>query len=412
VRSGVRVATFGKYLAEIGAVSRAQLEEATDSLVIVGGRLGTNLLELGHLGIEELDRHLAAHLGLPTPRPEWLEHPSPAALKALPAALVKRYMVLPLAVEKSTLHLAMAVPGQPDAMDEIFFATELRLEPYVLSEVHLALLRERHLGVPLEGRLAHFSLDRARRRSKRGRASDGGVTPAATSEAEEAKRQREAFGVLPLEQGEELTDEQAFSSLHADRFMTKPLPELGDPVAPLEQTGEPAPYEPDVGPLEPAEVARLEQQLAAAPDREDVARLALRLARAYSAASALFVIHRGTIRGAAALGPHLAQRVDGILLPLEAANILCQTARQGMPFRGAPPSQPIDAQLFRALGRDGVREAMILPIRLGERVVNLLYADNGEHPMGTSSAAAIMALSDCIARAYEGILRARKRRHC
>lgn len=403
--------TFGKYLAEIGAISREQLDEATDSLVVTGGRLGTNLLELGHLGIEELDRHLAAYLGAPAPPPKWLERPSPEALQALPAALVERHMVLPLAVEKPILHLAMAVPGQPDAMDEIRFATGLQLEPYALCEVHLALLRERHLGIALEGRFAHFSLDWARRHARRGRAS-GGVTPAATPEAEEAQRQREAFGVIPLERGEELTDERAFSSLHADWLRATPLSEAGEPAAALAPRGEPAACEPEVGPLEPAAVARLEEQLAAATDREDVVRLALRLVCAHAAASALFVIHQGTIRGVAALGPDIPQRVEGILLPLEAESVLCQTARRGVPFRGAPPTQPIDTQLFRALGRQGAREAMVLPIRLGERVVNLLYADNGEHAMGTSSAAAIMALSDCITRAYAGIIRARRRSHC
>ena len=49
-----RAESFGKFLARKGVLSQKELEEATQSLVVVGGRLGTNLVDLGTLGIEEL----------------------------------------------------------------------------------------------------------------------------------------------------------------------------------------------------------------------------------------------------------------------------------------------------------------------------------------------------------------------
>ena len=44
---GALMNDFGAYLLRTGAISSAQLNEATQAQVIFGGRLGTNLAELG-----------------------------------------------------------------------------------------------------------------------------------------------------------------------------------------------------------------------------------------------------------------------------------------------------------------------------------------------------------------------------
>jgi hypothetical protein len=407
---GELVKTFGKYLAEIGAVTREQLEEATDSMVIVGGRLGTNLLDLGHLAIDDLDGHLAAHQGLPTPPPRWVSRPAPEALELVTANLSVRHRVVPLAVEKGFLHLAMATPSQPNAIDEISFATGHRLEPYVLSEVRIALLLERHLNVALEGRLADFS-DWTRRRRKHNGRPCAPAPSGTTREEEEARLQREVYGVIPLKQGEELTDERALFSLESDWLAQIPGTDLGAPLCSSDLRKPEAPEGNPVA-LSAADVAHLEQALTTARDREEVARLALQLARSNAAASALFVVHNDTIRGATGLGGDLAESIEGILLPLETPSLLSKTALWGVPFRGAPPSQPIDAQIFRQLGRGGVREAMVVPVFLGERVVNLLYVDNAELPLGRTSAGAMLALPSLMTLAYARIVQGRRRRHC
>ncbi len=55
--------SFGTYLLYRGVCSRELLERATRHTAVYGGRLGTNLVELGYLDIEELERQLAV---LPT----------------------------------------------------------------------------------------------------------------------------------------------------------------------------------------------------------------------------------------------------------------------------------------------------------------------------------------------------------
>ena len=58
----------------------------------------------------------------------------------------------------------------------------------------------------------------------------------------------------------------------------------------------------------------------------------------------------------------------------------------------------------RALGRSGVAEAAVLPVRISGRVVNLLYVDNADHAMAESSFAALSGVCSCVAAAYERLI--------
>jgi hypothetical protein len=392
-----------------------ELEDAVQNLVVVGGRLGTNLVDLGYLGIEELDRYLAEHLGIDGPPAAWLAQPQPAALKSLPQLLAERHMILPLAVEEKTLHLAMADPHHPTAMDEVSFATGLQIRPYALSDAHLAFLRERYLDIPREGRFAYLIPDGAKGRSRK-QAEAPSVEPAPSAEVEEvqeAARERVASGLRPLEEKEELTDVASFTRLHSD-WETHPF-EVTEVHAPPSSRGDPQPESAPAAEdraLEPEEVAAVEDQLARAPDSNVIIDCALRLARSYATTAALFVVRRDVIRGCGAIGPEVPRRTDGLFVPLVSDSILAVTVADGEPFRGALPRFGIDEQLFGAIGRCDVGDAAIFPVRIRDRVVNLLYVDNGPYPLAETSIAALGAVCDGIARAYARLILLSKRRHC
>ncbi len=413
--------SFGKFLAQKGVLSKEQLYEATEYLVVVGGRFGTNLIDLGMLGIEEVDGLLAEFRGLSLPPAAWIRQPDPEALKRVPSRVVGRHTLLPLAIENRTLHLAMADPDDPSAIDEVRFATGLGVKTYLLSESHLAFLRERHLGIPRERRFVHLVPEWAKPR--------GGAKPRGSGKGNASARavveiadEREAFDLG----GEaELTDAATYEPIPFDA----PPSELGgeaerigagtsEPTRhdafPSEWVGEadrPPVFSSDPGPLLPEEVALRESELGSAPDRDAIADCALRLARTHATAVALFAVHRGVIRGCGALGVGFP-RTDGLLIPMSSDSVLSQAVREGQRFRGAFPSGGVDEQLFSALGREGISDAVILPVRIRGRVLNLLYADNGSHPLGESSVAALVALSDAVSRAYARLILLRKREHC
>jgi hypothetical protein len=213
--------------------------------------------------------------------------------------------------------------------------------------------------------------------------------------------------MTPLGDDQELIDEETFSSLHA-RWQ-------GAPEAAPEDLAEPEPAREgaDAGraPVGAAvHAATLEAELATANDRDTVGRLALRIARLHASAAALFVVRGGMVSGFLGDGDETEESLDGILIPVEIDTIFSRPATAGTHYRGRPPEGGIDARVLGALTRRGAREALVLPIAVRDRVINLLYADNGSEPLGETSVAALTALCACIASAYEHLILERKGR--
>jgi hypothetical protein len=406
-----------------GALTRAQLDETTQSQVVFGGRLGTNLIELGYLRLDEVEKHLSEHLGIPVPPVKWLERPAGEALAAVPKALVERYGVLPLALEERTLHLAMLDPRDPGQVDEIAFATGLRVQPYVLAEVRISALMEHYYGIARDTRYINLGPAAARGRH----ASQPPERAAERAETAPAPAGGAALGMTPLDEGQELIDEETFSSLH-ERWQGvsgEPEEEPEEEPQASARTSEPAPVEPE--PQEVAEahsgkaldgetevppgavhVATLEAELEAARDRDTVGRIALRIARFHASAVALFVVRGGMVSGFRGDGEGMNESLDGILIPAEVDTIFSRPATARATFRGPPPEGGIDARVLGALSRKEVREVLVHPIAIRDRVINLLYADNGSEPLAETSVAALAALCDCVARAYERLILQRK----
>jgi hypothetical protein len=163
---------------------------------------------------------------------------------------------------------------------------------------------------------------------------------------------------------------------------------------------------------DPAEVARLEIELVFFADRDRVAILALRIATFFCGAAALFSVRGPMIQGVLAAGEVETERIERIYLPLASGSMLAHSANTGTRFRGPPTDEDIDAGILQLLRGCKPQEAVVLPVCLGGRVVNLIYADNGADPLGETSLAALEALCDTIGAAYERLSIEGKRRHC
>ena len=97
------------------------------------------------------------------------------------------------------------------------------------------------------------------------------------------------------------------------------------------------------------------------------------------------------------------------MIPLTTDCRFAQVGATREPWRGEPPQGGVDARVVRALGRERVREVVLLPICIRDRVVNVLYADNDFEPVGETSLAALGALCNCVSRAYQRLILASKR---
>jgi hypothetical protein len=118
----------------------------------------------------------------------------------------------------------------------------------------------------------------------------------------------------------------------------------------------------------------------------------------------IFLIRDGNALGWRASMP-TAKPIEELSLPLGGTSALQAAHDAGTPFLGPPPSQtrPIETALWAALGADPPPgEVLVVPIRVKQRVVNLVYV----HALGgPPSAMLVNELQDLAARTQTTYLR-------
>ena len=403
--------TFGHYLVEQAVITEEEFEEATQSRVVFGGRLGTNLAELGYMRIEDIGRHLSEHLEIPLAPEEWVSQPSGAARDAVGDELVEKHSVLPLHLEKRTLHLAMLSPRDPVQIDEIAFGTGLRIVPYVLPEVQLLALLEHHYGLRREVRYINLGREAAKGLATKAKAAAGDPNrefPMRNLDAAE--------DLAPLSDQRDLIDEESFQSLHANAGPNASTAQAestaarapGMPEMDLAELEHPEPPVNAAPELAEDSIAALEVALVLATDRDTVSEIALRIACHYTEAAAIFIVRGGIISGFRGDGEAISEQIAGILLPTESECVITAPATTKNPFRGRPPESGLDATLLASLQRSDALEVAVFPILIRDQVVNLLYTDSGQNPLGETGFAALDALANLITRAYERLILERK----
>lgn len=152
----------GSMLVKERIVSEAQLEEALRNQVIFGGKVGTNLIELGYITAERLSDALARHKGVPQARPAELHSIPSEVIALITAEIAKKYQVLPISLEKKRLTVAMADPADIGTIDRLSFITGMYINPVVIPELLLIMALERYYRIKRETRYITIAKDMRR----------------------------------------------------------------------------------------------------------------------------------------------------------------------------------------------------------------------------------------------------------
>ncbi len=110
---------LGELLLSEKLITPEGLEEALESQVVHGGRLGTNLVELGMLGEKDLARVLGKQLNCAFASGEMV--PDPKALELVEADYADQMDVLPMRVDATRLSVAVINPHDFKTLDAIAF---------------------------------------------------------------------------------------------------------------------------------------------------------------------------------------------------------------------------------------------------------------------------------------------------
>ena len=124
---------LGDLLVRENLISRQRLGQALEYQRVHGGRLGHCLIQLGWVTGEDISAVLCRQFGLPSINLPFFKV-DPSVVKLIPPETARKYQVLPLSRDGSTLTVATIDPTDVLAMDDLQFMTGFTIEPVVAAE--------------------------------------------------------------------------------------------------------------------------------------------------------------------------------------------------------------------------------------------------------------------------------------
>ncbi len=433
---------LGEMLVADGVCSQQQIEDAIQNQVILGGRMGTNLVELGVIDEETLARYLSRQHELPSVSGENVQ-PDPQALAMIGPEVANSLEIIPFIKESKRLQVLCVDPRNIKILDEVAFITGLTPDPIVVAEIRFWELLERCYHIKRGLRYVALDAQDFMAKTLMERKPAAGVEPSVSedllSEDAFAKLYQRRDGFPNVK-----TNETTSSLSSADNRQHQLLPSEAMPLltaADLEELEE----EPPSGP--PGNIERrvwqrdsavqdrrsedraLSEAASAAPSfpppaeeeedspltfeeaslllasvsaRNDIAHLVLRYARSLFTRAMLFTVHRGVALGWDAVG----DRVDrwsfrSVMIPLDSPSVFQLVVDNRAHYLGGLTKTRVNIEFLKVMGKQVPLSAFLLPILVRGRVVNILYGDNGHKAHCPSSIGDLLILAQRIGRCYE-----------
>jgi hypothetical protein len=395
---------LGQLLVARGWITVQQLNRALTTQQVVGGRLGTCLIEMDFITEDNLLKGLSEQHGVPTVSLDDLRGIPEEVIGLLPDKLARRCRAVPFRVVGTRLDVAMLEPRNLAMQDEIAFASGKRVMVHVAHELRIIEALERYYREEASSRFSMLAerLNRARyfwerdKQPEPPKAEDelarlptlqSPLAPSATRPA--IKRPAAPAPVAPPApatvkpqappappaprqpsiQTVSMTDEErvalrTFSSSRPEPAAPAPTPAAAPPPS--------APSLPTMASIEEVEAAFTRTH-----DREEVARIALSfLARGYRRA-ALFQVGKDKVSAWMGQGELDLPIFQKFSIGLDQPSLFLNQRNGSSLHIGALPPMPAHRELARAWGGELPRDAVALPVRINDRVVAVLYADGG-----------------------------------
>ncbi len=190
---------LGALLVKEGLITKEQLKLALERQVIFGGRVGTNLVELGILTEEEFIGFLGRYLKISVAEPNQLIDIDKETISSMTKAMADKYKAVPFKKEKNRLHVAMLKPEDPSLLDDFRFVSGYDIVPYVSSELRILYALEKYYGIKRDLRYVSVfdSIETGAEKKK---------TPAESPKEEEAEK------IISLEENLDIVKE-AFANV-------------------------------------------------------------------------------------------------------------------------------------------------------------------------------------------------------
>ncbi len=343
----------------------AQLEEALEMQVLHGGKLGTNLVELGLIAEKDLARLLGGYFNMPFAFGEM--QADPAALALVDTRWIDDHEIVPMRLDTTRLTVAVMRPATPSAIDELGFKTGKRVAQVIVPESRMHELLRHHCKVfrplrPVDA-LEFRALD-----------------------------QRKRSNAPP-----ELINESDFAELYHQAPVAEPqrVEQPSVPTAASESS--------------PIGFAEAQRRVTESHNREDIAQAVLRFAVSKFQRAVLLSVHGTFVSGWHGLGQGLDDRhVRHVAISLLTPSAFQLVRDLRSHFAGPMQKNAETDAFYLALNSSYPKTAVIAPLSVGAKMVHLLYLDNGPNEVTPPDVGELLILSQAVARRYEAIIRQKK----
>lgn len=386
---------LGELLIEERLIGGGQLEEALEAQVIHGGRLGTNLVELGFLNEKDLARVLGRQHGVGFASGEMV--PDPHALTLADARFLDDNDLVPMRVDATRVTVAMLDPTkQLTAIDELGFKAGKRVVPVVVPEFRLNQLLRKHFKAFRPLRPIDLNHLRPSARTKK-------LAPA----PEEVKDliNEDDFAALYAKEVS-ADDEETIEGVEVidDPSLSSPRPRIIEPIGKVSVS-----IASSEAPLVPLNFAEAQALLSKSEDREDIARTILRFAISKFRRALLLSVHGDMLTGWHGAGQGVrekAVRRIGVSLKEPSSFRLVRDSRSH--YVGAMKRGPGTAVFYKLLGGGFPTTAVMMPLLVRGKPVHLLYVDQGADELTPPDIGELLILSQSVARSYDAMILKRK----
>ncbi|MCU0691416.1 MAG: hypothetical protein MUF54_08440, partial [Polyangiaceae bacterium] len=406
-------------LLQRGVATLEQVEAALARQAVRGGDLITNLLEAADVDEAQLVEIMADCDGLRPASPGALPVPGPDTQRVLPSSLAMRHQIFPLRLLKHTLLVAVSEPLPSTVERDVSFTLGLRLEQRITTLVRIQQALALSYGAPLN------------RRSRRILARLDGLADPCPSEAPSPLQVGDSSLPPRLPHGPVAPPERplALQPMAASRA---PARRATLPIVPAAAPKTPALLpQPNADESNPASSPRPLHGVRHVRSRKPrrgpftlvMARNALDQAESTSTAlrvlfdftrqffeyTAMFLVREDLAEGNDAAGPGATgNRIRGIGVPLEIPSILSRARERRAPLLEVPSDDGIDAVLREDLQRPMHAMVLVLPLAIRNRVVALLFGDDGKVDVDLAQVGDVLALAPVVGSTIERLVLQRK----
>jgi hypothetical protein len=362
---------LGEILIQLRMLTPDQVKAMLSDRSLLGSKLGTQLVERGLLSTDQVSEALGRQMRMPAALQRHFDKADPAIVGLLKPNLAARYMAIPLVAAKSgakRIVVAMATPQDVLLIDDVSFALGARVEPMIASELAIArnLKRFHNIDVKLT------------RPAK--------PTPASGTAGSSLSREIPSLaGTAALEIREAL---RGLGEGHAAN-----APSLVPP---------------------PGAAVTLEDavhRLSVAEHREQIADIVIDFMLPRFGCGLIFLLRGTNAHVWRGFAPGVDSRaIETIAFPTSMPSMFRTAKERAVTFRGSPPAEGahLHSQIWKYLCCAAPIDVVVIPIAIGQRIVNLVYAHATSGSMPDASVHELQALCSTVGSSFVRLIQRAK----